>query len=68
MLDSLEVYTNRGLSSDIGLIFDKENNNLQISPLMVKFDNYENPRTLLVKEKLYAHYNQENSLIKLRFA
>lgn len=67
MFRHIFVYGSRGLEETEGILYDKSETLLKITPLHVSFNNYENPEVLEIYEKLYAWSYYDGMVVKLKF-
>jgi len=67
ILRHILVFGTNGLSRDEGVLYSKREARLKMTPLKVKFDNYDDPRCLEIYEELYAWPLYEGTVVKLKF-
>ena len=67
LMGELSVYQTASLKVTEGLLYEKSQTRLRKTPLSVKFENYENPKTLEINEKIFAWAIDDYSLTKIEF-
>ena len=68
MLRGMYVHWNQGLPVNKGIIYDNMSSRLKMTPLDIKFNDYENPEVLHVNEKLYAWFTNKKSGMKINIS
>jgi len=65
LLSHLSVYATAVLSESIGLIYEKRETKVRKTPLSIKFDDYNNPKTLNIVEDMLAWTTDDGALAKI---
>lgn len=64
-LSQFSVFTTTGLSESTGLIYEKRMAKVRKTPLSIKFDDYNNPKMLIIEEKMFAWTMDDEALAKI---
>ena len=64
-LSQFSVFTTTGLSESTGLIYEKRMAKVRKTPLSIKFDDYSNPKMLVVEEDMFAWTMDDEALARI---